>query len=182
MDSYSFLTSLSFTGDSKLASSMRYVETQSMQIGASYMIQFNLVMGCGQKFTPHMDNQVKLEYSTNHGLTWHLVQEVRPAARPLSSINSVYTKIICNILVTLVKGGFFPCSHFYKETFSWSQSKWLIEVLKLLFMIFGREMSESLKHGIVAGMDQVWGKNWGTRQSYRIMAVIFPVLLLCFSK
>lgn len=78
----SLLTSLSFTGDSKLASSMRYVETQSMQIGASYMIQFNLVMGCGQAFTPHMDNQVKLEYSTNHGLTWHLVQEVR-----LSSIN-----------------------------------------------------------------------------------------------
>ncbi|KAB0400461.1 hypothetical protein E2I00_006454, partial [Balaenoptera physalus] len=54
---------------------MRYVETQSMQIGASYMIQFSLVMGCGQKYTPHMDNQVKLEYSTNHGLTWHLVQE-----------------------------------------------------------------------------------------------------------
>ncbi|ETE68855.1 Reelin, partial [Ophiophagus hannah] len=54
---------------------MRYVETQSMQIGASYMIQFNLVMGCGQQYTPHMDNQVKLEYSTNHGLTWHLVQE-----------------------------------------------------------------------------------------------------------
>lgn len=67
---------LCFTGDSKLASSMRYVETQSMQIGASYMIQFSLVMGCGQKYTPHMDNQVKLEYSTNHGLTWHLVQEV----------------------------------------------------------------------------------------------------------
>ncbi|PKU41761.1 reelin isoform x1 [Limosa lapponica baueri] len=66
---------LCFTGDSKLASSMRYVETQSMQIGASYMIQFNLVMGCGQAFTPHMDNQVKLDYSTNHGLTWHLVQE-----------------------------------------------------------------------------------------------------------
>uniref|UniRef100_A0A8C3X6X5 Reelin n=1 Tax=Catagonus wagneri TaxID=51154 RepID=A0A8C3X6X5_9CETA len=66
---------LCFTGDSKLASSMRYVETQSMQIGASYMIQFSLVMGCGQKYTPHMDNQVKLEYSTNHGLTWHLVQE-----------------------------------------------------------------------------------------------------------
>ncbi|KAJ7329566.1 hypothetical protein JRQ81_015740, partial [Phrynocephalus forsythii] len=66
---------LCFTGDSKLTSSMRYVETQSMQIGASYMIQFDLVMGCGQQYTPHMDNQVKLEYSTNHGLTWHLVQE-----------------------------------------------------------------------------------------------------------
>ncbi|XP_077327999.1 reelin isoform X2 [Lithobates pipiens] len=66
---------LCFTGDSKQSSSTRYVETQSMQIGASYMIQFNLVMGCGERFTPHMDNQVMLEYSTNHGLTWHLVQE-----------------------------------------------------------------------------------------------------------
>lgn len=60
---------------------MRYVETQSMQIGASYMIQFNLVMGCDQAFTPHIDNQVKLDYSTNHGLTWHLVQEVRLAVK-----------------------------------------------------------------------------------------------------
>ncbi|KAB1276391.1 Reelin [Camelus dromedarius] len=74
-DAQGVYCALSFTGDSKLASSMRYVETQSMQIGASYMIQFSLVMGCGQKYTPHMDNQVKLEYSTNHGLTWHLVQE-----------------------------------------------------------------------------------------------------------
>lgn len=55
---------------------MRYVETQSMQIGASYMIQFSLVMGCGQKYTADIDNQVKLEFSANHGLTWHLVQEV----------------------------------------------------------------------------------------------------------
>ncbi|KAE8616335.1 hypothetical protein XENTR_v10008776 [Xenopus tropicalis] len=66
---------LCFTGDSKQASSPRYVETQSMQIGASYMIQFSLVMGCGERYTPHMDNQVMLEYSTNHGLTWHLVQQ-----------------------------------------------------------------------------------------------------------
>lgn len=67
---------------------MRYVETQSMQIGASYMIQFSLVMGCGRKYTPHMDNQVKLEYSTNHGLTWHLVQEVSLSALKLV-INSL---------------------------------------------------------------------------------------------
>uniref|UniRef100_A0A4W3ITL7 Reelin n=1 Tax=Callorhinchus milii TaxID=7868 RepID=A0A4W3ITL7_CALMI len=66
---------LSFNGDSKTSSSMRYVETQSMQIGASYMLQFNLVMGCGKPFTLHVDNQIRLEYSTNHGLTWHLVQE-----------------------------------------------------------------------------------------------------------
>ncbi|MGH0173041.1 UNVERIFIED_CONTAM: hypothetical protein FKN15_001931 [Acipenser sinensis] len=66
---------LSFTGEPSPGSSIRYVETQSMQIGASYMIQFSLVMGCGQDFTPNMDNQVSLEYSSNHGLTWHLVQE-----------------------------------------------------------------------------------------------------------
>ncbi|KAJ7407130.1 hypothetical protein WISP_128431 [Willisornis vidua] len=80
---------LCFTGDSKLASSMRYVETQSMQIGASYMIQFNLVMGCGQAFTPHMDNQVKLEYSTNHGLTWHLVQEAKPSRANIESFKHI---------------------------------------------------------------------------------------------
>lgn len=52
------------------------------------MIQFSLVMGCGRKYTPHMDNQVKLEYSTNHGLTWHLVQEVSLSALKLV-INSL---------------------------------------------------------------------------------------------
>ncbi|XP_039625794.1 reelin isoform X1 [Polypterus senegalus] len=66
---------LSFSGDPSPGSSIRYVETQSMQTGASYMIQFSLVMGCGKDFSPNMDNQISLEYSTNHGLTWHLVQE-----------------------------------------------------------------------------------------------------------
>lgn len=135
MDPDSFLTSISFTGDSKLASSMRYVETQSMQIGASYMIQFNLVMGCGQAFTPHMDNQVKLDYSTNHGLTWHLVQEVRLVVKTLASINSAEAKIIQNVLVLLNKGRCFPNSPFYNEILSWNHSKLLTEVFKLFFMI-----------------------------------------------
>lgn len=102
---------------------------------------------------------------------------------PLSSINSAYTKIIWNILVALNKGGCFPHSPFYKEILSWNQSKWLIEVFKLFFVIFGRKVSEGQKRKIVTGTDQVWEKNWGTvRQSYRVMAEIFSVLLLCFSK
>uniref|UniRef100_A0A8B9J9J5 Reelin n=1 Tax=Astyanax mexicanus TaxID=7994 RepID=A0A8B9J9J5_ASTMX len=68
---------LSFSGDPNPGSSIRYVETQSMQIGASYTLQFSLVMGCGRESSPHIDTQVRLEFSTNHGLTWHLVKEVR---------------------------------------------------------------------------------------------------------
>lgn len=67
----------SFSGETTLGSSIRYVETQSMQIGASYTLQFSLIMGCGREPSPHIDTQVRLEFSTNHGLTWHLVREVR---------------------------------------------------------------------------------------------------------
>lgn len=67
----------SFSGEPSPGSSIRYVETQSMQIGASYSLQFSLVMGCGREPSPHIDTQVHLEFSTNHGLTWHLVKEVR---------------------------------------------------------------------------------------------------------
>ncbi|KAK3548866.1 hypothetical protein QTP70_021275 [Hemibagrus guttatus] len=67
---------LCFSGETTLGSSIRYVETQSMQIGASYTLQFSLIMGCGREPSPHIDTQVRLEFSTNHGLTWHLVREV----------------------------------------------------------------------------------------------------------
>ncbi|XP_023681705.2 reelin isoform X1 [Paramormyrops kingsleyae] len=66
---------LSFSGPPSPGSSIRYVETQSMQIGASYSLQFSLVMGCGRDPSPNIDTQVRLEFSTNHGLTWHLVKE-----------------------------------------------------------------------------------------------------------
>eukprot|EP00058_Branchiostoma_floridae_P011776 XP_002597264.1 hypothetical protein BRAFLDRAFT_66399 [Branchiostoma floridae] len=36
---------------------VRYVETQSMQIGTSYMIQFDLVMGCGNQYNNTIDNR-----------------------------------------------------------------------------------------------------------------------------
>ena len=74
-------TFLSFSGEPSPGSSIRYVETQSMQIGASYSLQFSLVMGCGREPSPHIDTQVRLEFSTNHGLTWHLVKEVRSVKR-----------------------------------------------------------------------------------------------------
>ncbi|XP_057204020.1 reelin isoform X1 [Triplophysa rosa] len=84
---------LSFSGDHGTASSIRYVETQSMQIGASYMIQFSLVMGCGREPSPYIDTQVRLEFSTNHGLTWHLVKEACLPGMPSCSeftASSVY--------------------------------------------------------------------------------------------
>ncbi|XP_016393771.1 reelin-like [Sinocyclocheilus rhinocerous] len=84
---------LSFSGDHGSSSSIRYVETQSMQIGASYMIQFSLVMGCGREPSPHIDTQVRLEFSTNHGLTWHLVKEACLPGMPSCSeftASSVY--------------------------------------------------------------------------------------------
>ena len=74
---FSFILYSSFSGEPSPGSSIRYVETQSMQIGASYSLQFSLVMGCGREPSPHIDTQVRLEFSTNHGLTWHLVKEVR---------------------------------------------------------------------------------------------------------
>lgn len=37
------------------------------------MIQFSLVMGCGQKYILYMDNQVKLEYLINYGFIWYFV-------------------------------------------------------------------------------------------------------------
>lgn len=57
-----------------------------MQIGASYSLQFSLVMGCGREPSPHIDTQVRLEFSTNHGLTWHLVKEVRGKKSIFSSL------------------------------------------------------------------------------------------------
>ncbi|XP_070558262.1 reelin-like isoform X2 [Ptychodera flava] len=51
--------------------SVRYIETQSMLLGPSSMVQFDLVMGCGVPFK-HLgiDNRVHFDYSTTHGLTW----------------------------------------------------------------------------------------------------------------
>ncbi len=49
--------------------------TDAMQIGPSYMIQFDLVMGCHTAYTRHIDNRLYLEYSVDHGSRWDLVKE-----------------------------------------------------------------------------------------------------------
>ncbi|XP_033646479.1 reelin-like isoform X1 [Asterias rubens] len=67
-------SALVFSGRSE-PGGIRYAETQSLQIGVSYILQFDLVMGCGQSYgQPHRDDKkVYLEYSSDHGLTWQLV-------------------------------------------------------------------------------------------------------------
>lgn len=96
----------SFSGEPSPGSSIRYVETQSMQIGASYSLQFSLVMGCGREPSPHIDTQVRLEFSTNHGLTWHLVKEVRARRVKCTHLCSLLIKwlltseLFCFIIVT----------------------------------------------------------------------------------
>ncbi|XP_038061332.1 reelin-like [Patiria miniata] len=71
---------LVFSGSSE-PGGIRYAETQSLRIGASYIVQFDLVMGCGRRYNqPHRDDKkVYLEFSTDHGLSWQLVtQECLP--------------------------------------------------------------------------------------------------------
>ncbi|GAB1600886.1 reelin [Argonauta hians] len=53
----------------------RYIMTSAMKIGPSYMIQFNISMGCGYPYVSGLDNKVRLEYSNDHGLTWSLVEK-----------------------------------------------------------------------------------------------------------
>ncbi|XP_071961497.1 reelin-like [Antedon mediterranea] len=63
---------LSFNGSSE-AGGWRYVETQSIAIGATYMIQFELVVDCHKNRLIKNERKICLEFSTNHGLTWQLV-------------------------------------------------------------------------------------------------------------
>ena len=44
----------------------RYLVTHSMQTGPSYMLQFEMVMGCSHLFVPDMDNKVRLQSKVTH--------------------------------------------------------------------------------------------------------------------
>lgn len=70
--------------------STRSLETKSLNVGPSYMVQFDLVMGCGSPYSSEKDNQVRLEFSTNHGITWQLVY--KPCLPSNGSCNRVFTK------------------------------------------------------------------------------------------
>ncbi|XP_077982491.1 reelin-like [Glandiceps talaboti] len=66
----------SFTGGAE-SGAVRFIETQSIQLGRSSMVQFDLVLGCGTpfkyKFYLCLDDRIYFEYSTTHGLTWQPV-------------------------------------------------------------------------------------------------------------
>ena len=53
----------------------RYLTTSSMHIGPFYMIQFDLVMGCGVTYSGSVNNKIYLEFSTDHGMAWSLLRK-----------------------------------------------------------------------------------------------------------
>ncbi|XP_042898138.1 reelin isoform X2 [Parasteatoda tepidariorum] len=68
----------------------RSLETKSITVGPSYMVQFDLLMGCGTVFSTEKNNQVRLEFSTNHGMNWFPVY--KPCLPSNGSCNGVFTK------------------------------------------------------------------------------------------
>ncbi|XP_076045051.1 reelin-like isoform X2 [Oratosquilla oratoria] len=74
-------SALLFSGMSS-TSGARFMETRSMGVGPSFMIQFELVMGCGQTYAYGLNNTLLLEYSLNHGITWGLVERPCTPATP----------------------------------------------------------------------------------------------------
>ncbi|XP_050716652.1 reelin-like isoform X2 [Eriocheir sinensis] len=68
----------------------RFVETKSLGIGPSHMMQFDLVIGCGDQSFQDTLNKVVLEYSVNHGITWSLVH--RPCTPALPGCRTFYTR------------------------------------------------------------------------------------------
>lgn len=62
-------------GDVYEAGEVRYVVTNTMQVGPSYILQFELVMDCHQAGSlTNLDAPVVLEYSVDHGLSWSMVR------------------------------------------------------------------------------------------------------------
>lgn len=54
---------------------MRYIETKPVHVGPTYIVQFELVMACRNMYSMNRANFLYLEYSTDHGLSWRLVEE-----------------------------------------------------------------------------------------------------------
>lgn len=61
---------------------IRFLMTEPLHVGPSYIIQFELVMGCHLMYDMTKDNHILLEYSGDHGLSWSLV--INPCLPPTS--------------------------------------------------------------------------------------------------
>lgn len=59
--------------DAREDGDQRFLMTRSMHVGPSYIIQFDLVMGCHLMYSDDLDNDLYLEFSADHGLSWGLV-------------------------------------------------------------------------------------------------------------
>jgi len=53
----------------------RFLITDAMHVGPSSILEFELVMGCHHTTPLFNDEPVRLEYSTDHGMSWSLVLE-----------------------------------------------------------------------------------------------------------
>ncbi|CAL4063823.1 unnamed protein product, partial [Meganyctiphanes norvegica] len=62
--------------DANAMGAHRFVETKSIGVGPSYMMQFDLIIGCDGPVSEENENTVVLEYSLNQGITWELVHQV----------------------------------------------------------------------------------------------------------
>jgi len=70
---------------------VRFAETRSFRISPGYILQAEIVIGCGNSpavtasnsskpalpISKALDTFVELQYSVDHGKTWYLVHEVR---------------------------------------------------------------------------------------------------------
>jgi len=51
----------------------RYLITNAMHVGPSTILEFELVLGCQHGVPQYSEESVRLEYSTDHGMSWSLV-------------------------------------------------------------------------------------------------------------
>ncbi|XP_064117876.1 LOW QUALITY PROTEIN: reelin-like [Macrobrachium nipponense] len=68
----------------------RFIETKSVGVGPSYMMQFDLVIGCGGAMDQDISNKIVLEYSLNHGMTWFLVH--RPCSPSIPGCGTHFSR------------------------------------------------------------------------------------------
>ncbi|GFO21735.1 reelin [Plakobranchus ocellatus] len=54
----------------------RTLQTKALRVGPGYIAQFDLVMGCGVPYNGHLDNRIYFQYSVDHGISWHLVEDI----------------------------------------------------------------------------------------------------------
>ncbi|XP_074645991.1 reelin-like [Tubulanus polymorphus] len=73
-----------------------HIITNDLKIGPSYVVQFDLAMTCSRNAQNQMEYEIVLEYSTDSGITWSLVEDhcLPPAICEQYSLGTSYTSIL----------------------------------------------------------------------------------------